>query len=399
MVGFRGNSAWNPVTQARAYAGKAGADLENAPQGPVPFTSPFGLPVARPQIWRPVVNQPGTATRGVPGRPVQRASGNPSVYTDPEVRGPKLPYGGRRGPTFNGRGASSWPGNPMTQTDPNSGMPVGIPPDSQGPAFISQFGSPRVLQQGQESAVRAPGNAPVGYSNDKLVTYDRHAMAKVGYENSGRMSGNTDPPLDGPARPSYMLVQRALNYQQGTDTTAATDDLNRDYSRNVQGMYVGEQGTGWSRIYGGVPGLYQEYGSYQGMSPTSPEISGGIHSPVGQGQPGDGPHDLWGGPPHGLHSPTLPTYSQTLGRYMDIPQMARPRIDRPSNSPIAGQSYSQTVISQGQTGFNKKAQTVRRFAGAGGGGWRGRAQGLWLIRERNTACVPWLVSVLLPSFT
>lgn len=362
------------------YAGVAGADLENAPQGPVPFTSPFGLPVGRPQIWRPLTNQPGASSGGVPGSPIQRASGNPSVVTNPTVRGPKLPYGGRSGGQFIRRGVSGM-GRGVTQTDPQTGVPE-VPMDNTGPAFLSQFGDPRPLQQGQERAVRAPGNAPVGYSNDRLTTLDRHGMMKVGYENSGRNSGNTDPPLDGPARPSLWLVNRSLSYQQGTDTTAATDDLSRDYTRNAEGMYIGEQGSGWSRVYGGVPGMYQEYGSYAGVSPSSPPIAGntsqGIHSAVGQGQPGDGPHDVWSGPPHGLHSPTLPTYSQTIGRYMDIPQMARPRIDRPSQSPIAGQSYSQTVISQGQTGQQKARQ---KMGGASfnrrvrANGWRGRASG------------------------
>ena len=330
MAGFRGVG----------YAGVAGADLENAPAGPVPFTSPFGLPVTRAPIWRAGGTQPGMDNKGVPGRAVAGASGNPDVASVPVNDPPKSPYGGR-----------------------------------VGQRFLPQFGSPRPLDGSQENAVRAPGDAPVGYSNDKLTTYDRHGMMKVGYENSGRNSGQTDPPSDGPARPSLWLVQRSLSYQQGTDTTGATDDLNRDYSRNAQGMYVGSQGDGWSRVYGGVPGLYQEYGSYQGMSPSSPSPSMGIHSPTAQGAAGDGPHDLWGGPPHGLHSPTLPTYSQTLGRYMDIPQMARPRIDRPSNSPIAGQSYSQTVQSQGQSGFNQASQ---KMGGANfntrvnANGWRGR---------------------------
>lgn len=357
----------------RGYAGAAGMNLENAPQGPVPFTSPFGLPVTRANIWRAGGTQPGIATGGVPGSPIQRASGNPDVVTNPTFRGPKLPYGGMP-PTqgFTRAGISGGPPDPNTQTDPsiNSNM---VPLDNTGPAFVSQFGRFRPLQQSQESAIRAPGNAPVGYSNDKLTTLDRHGMMKVGYENSGRYSGQTDPPMDGPARPSLWLVQRSLSYQQGTDTTAATDDLSRDYTRNAEGMYVGEQGTGWSRVYGGVPGLYQEYGSYAGVSPNSPGISQGIHSTVGQGQPGDGPHDVWSGPPHGLHSPTLPTYSQTLGRYMDIPQMARPRIDRPFQSPIAGQSYSQTVQSQGQTsGSVGKFGGVRLNQRVGNAAWRGR---------------------------
>lgn len=362
MPGFRGPSG-------RAYAGLAGADLENAPAGPVPFTSPFGLPTTRVQVWHAGGSEPG-ADGGVPGSAVQRASGNPAIATVPS-QVVQLPYGGvQDGATVHQTRFGTAPGN-------SGGVSGAGNPDVTFVGGRSQFGA-RALQQGQERAVRAPGNAPVGYSNDKLTTLDRHGMMKVGYENSGRSSGQTDPPMDGPARPSLWLVQRSLSYQQGTDTTGATDDLTRDYTRNTSGMYVGSQGDGWSRVYGGVPGMYQEYGSYEGMSPSSPGVSMGVHSPVDQGQPGDGPHTVWSGPPHGLHSPTLPTYSQTIGRYMDIPQMARPRIDRPSNSPIAGQSYSQTIQSQGQTGFNKAAQ---KMATAGfnqrsqGNGWRGRAAG------------------------
>ena len=326
------------------YAGVAGADLSNAPSGPVPFTSPFGLPVTRVRTWFAGGTIPGAAD-GVPGTRVQEASGNPSVATDPNYR-EKSPYGGSTG---------------------------------QG---VAQFGVPRPLQQMQESAVGAPGNAPVGYSNDKLTTNDRHGMFKVGYENSGRNSGETDPPMDGPARPSLWLVQRSLSYQQGTDMTAATDDLSRDYTRNATGMYIAEQGSGWSSVYGGTPGLHQAYGSYQGIAPDTPgydPVAGntqGIMAPVGQGMPGDGPQKAWSGPPHGLHSPTLPDYTQTLGRYMAIPQMARPRLDRPSNSPIAGQSYSQTVMPQGQTGTF--AQNLNTGSGVAwnqrttGNGWRGR---------------------------
>jgi hypothetical protein len=352
MPGFRG---------ASNYAGIAGADLENAPEGPVPFTSPIGLPVTRMVTWYAGGVQPGGTSDGVPGTPVQRASGNPDVATTARFGPVKQPYGGSQG--------------------------EGVP----------QFGQPRPLNQRQETAVRAPGDAPVGYSNDKLIAYDRHGMLKVGYENSGRDSGQTDPPKDGPARPSLWLVQRTINYQQGTDTTANQDDLSRDYSRTTVeatadppgwigrfhgyqakegNPYAGEQGTGWAPIYGGVPGLYQPYGSYSGV--TNGPVQG-IQSPVPEGVSGDGPRKVWSGPPHGLHSPTLPTYNQTLGRYLSVPQQVLPRIDRPSNSPIAGQSFSQTVQPQGQTGT--AAQNTRFNSGVNfnqrvrGNGWRGRAQG------------------------
>jgi hypothetical protein len=363
MVGFRGPS--------NTYAGIAGADLENAPSGPVPFTSGFGLPVTRVQLWHAGGTSPGGATGGVPGVPVQRASGNPGVANVAE-QVYQNPYGGGRvgARVFQTRGTTAPGPGPVTAGEMGN-------PDVPYEGGIPQFGS-RVLQQGQESAVRAPGNAPVGFSNDKLTTNDRHGMFKVGYENSGRNSGETDPPMDGPARPSLWLVQRSISYQQGTDTDAATDDLSRDYTRNAEGMYIGEQGTGWAPIYGGVPGLYQEYGSYAGMSPNSPGPSVGIHSPVPQGAQGDGTHSVWSGPPHGLHSPTLPNYRQVLGHYQAVPQQTRPRVDRPSNSPIAGQSYSQTVQSQGQSGANA---TRSKFGGSAfnvrsrGNGWRGRAAG------------------------
>jgi hypothetical protein len=382
MPGWRGTGG---------YAGVAGADLENAPQGPVPFTSPFGLPVTKMRTWYAGGSQAGANTGGVPGTPVQRASGNPAVETV-QTWLKKSPYGGGQ--------TGHIEGNPRGQ------LPYGY---GQNPeeyvSGIPQFGWPRPLNPEQESATPRPGR-PVGGANDKLWTADRHGILKVGYENSGRNSGETDPPMDGPARPSLWLVQRTINYQQGTDTTLTQDDLSRDYSRvgvvdegaqsigwvrsplagPVNGymgreghLYAGEQGVGWAPVYGGTPGMYQEYGSYAGVSPTSPGVSEGIHSPVPQGTPGDGQQKIWSGPPHGLHSPTLPTYSQTIGRYMDIPQMHAPRIDRPSNSPIAGQSYSQTVQAQGETG--SVPQGVGLNAGVNfnqrvrGNGWRGRASG------------------------
>lgn len=316
-MGFRGP---NP------YAGTAGADLANAPTGAVPFTSPFSLPITRMRTWHAGGNQPGVGT-GVPGEPIAHASGNPAVSTVPDIEPRKTPYG-----------------------------------------------IPRVLNQGQESAFRGSGAGPVGSANDKLISYDRHAYLKVGYENSGRNSGETDPPMDGPARPSLAIVQRTINYQQGTDNDANQDDLSREYTRNASGMYIGEQGSGWSPVYGGVPGLWQPYGSYAGV--TNGPVQG-IQSPVAQGAVGDGTRKVWSGPPHGLHSPTLPSYNQILGHYLAVPQQTVPRMDRPANSPIAGQSYSQTVQMQGDTGTLPQSTTINSGVNFNqrvkGNGWRGKA--------------------------
>jgi hypothetical protein len=198
-------------------------------------------------------------------------------------------------------------------------------------------------------------NSNVGgrnFANDRRMTSDRHGLLKAGTEKTGRKSGQTDPPMDGPARPSLMLMQRTINNQVGSDATRSQDDLSRPFARNSHGMFVGEQGTGWTPVNGGVPGLFQPYGSYAGV--TAGRVKG-IQSPVAQGSPLDGPRRVFSGPPHGLHTQTLPDGAQSLGRYMTTPQMRRPRIDRPSNSPIAGQSFSQQVVPQGYT-----APAVRR---------------------------------------
>ena len=278
---------------------------------------------------------PGAGTTGVPGRRTALAAGNPDVSTVPQNQ-PDLPYGGNSGDT------------------------------------TPQFGRSRVLGVGQESSWR--GGAY--FANDKMMTMDRHAYLSRGNELSGRNSGQTDPPMDGPARPSLRLVQRTINYQQGTDTTRDQDDLNRAYARTPDGRYfMGTQGDAWTPVYGGTPGMYQPYGTYQGIGNVPLQ---GIQSPVIQGAPGDGPQSFKPGPPHGLHSPTLPDYVQTLGYYMAVPQMRLPRIDRPSNSTIGGQSYSQTVQPQGQTGTT--AQTSTNNSGVNWQlrkrvGWRGQAGG------------------------
>jgi len=281
---WRGPVTAHPQTSAK---------VSNAPNVSQTYVS--GLPVAQLPVRTFATGIPGVAT-GVPGTPVARASGNPAVHTDPSVPPPKRPYG-----------------------------------------------MPRPLGVRQETW----WTGGAGISLDKRIARDRHLVSKVGTELTGRDSGFTDPPKDGPARPSYQTINRSINPQAGSDNTTNQDDLTRQYTRNSQGMYMGEQGTGWTQVSGGVPGLWQPYGSYAGY--TAGPVKG-IQSPVEEGAPGDGRQSLWSGPPHGLHSQTMPDYSQTLGYYMAVPQMRLPRVDRPSNSTSAGQSYSQTVIPQGQTG-------------------------------------------------
>lgn len=275
--------------------------------------------------------------------------------------GTQLPKGRTVGPTtVTGLPTGNLP-RPLGGTFPGDiqgvpGMPTGRAQGNNPPISTSENPpelpkGPTVLGYSQESAYRGGQY----FANDKLIAYDRHAFLKVGYENSGRKSGQTDPPMDGPARPSLAVINRAINPQIGSDATRNQDDLSRDFARNSTGMYVGEQGSGWSPIYGGVPGLYQPYGSYAGY--TSGEVKG-IQSPVAQGSPMDGPRKVWSGPPHGLHTQTYPDYSQTLGYYLATPGMQPPRMDRPSNSPISGQSYSQLVLPQGATATVTNSQSM-----------------------------------------
>lgn len=346
--------------RASGWRGSSGVQGENL--SPAAMVSNVGVPMGYRQVGGVSQGQHVVMpqTDGVPGKRVSRASGNPDVYTRAAVDPQQTPYGG-------------------------------------GDQSLSQFGRPRVLGVGQETSWRGGSQ----FANDKLEARDRHGILKVGTERGGgRDSGQTDPPMDGPPRPSLWLIQRSITWQQGTDTTAHQDQLpgeNRPYTRvqaapireAMPGMswtsryrkydtgdqWVGEQGTGWTPVNGGVPGLWQPYGSYAGVCNGPVQ---GIQSPVAQGSPGDGPQKVWSGPPHGLHSNTYPDYSSTLGRYMAIPQMAAPRIDRPANSTSNGQSYSQFVQPQGQTGtaavvFNQN----QGIAGvpAVGSAWRGQIPG------------------------
>src|SRR5215472_10750555 len=97
--------------------------------------------------------------------------------------------------------------------------------------------------------------------------------------------------------------------------------------------------AGSTRGWGGTPWLFSPYGT-----------RGGVPFPYDgpeHGRPQDGPHAVWSGPPHGLHSFTVGGRWQSVRRYAATKQMTPVRIDRPSNSPQAGQSYSQLVQHQG----------------------------------------------------
>ncbi len=215
-----------------------------------------------------------------------------------------------------------------------------------------------------------------GFS-DKLTVKDRHAYWDTGSQKTGTefLASSATPnayndPRNQPPRPDLRLVNRTVSYQKGSDATAAQDDLTRPYT------WLGEQGSGWTPVYGGVPGLYQPYGSRGGIPYP-------IVAPVEQGQPGDGPHLVFSGPPHGLHSETpWKGGAQIIARFSQIPQTRPVRQDRPANSPQAGQSYSQTVTPQGASPVRPRGGQPGRTGASpasaawpGGRGWAGTGKG------------------------
>lgn len=204
--------------------------------------------------------------------------------------------------------------------------------------------------------------------NDKLTVKDRHAFWDTGNQRTGltfnpaSANPNTyNDPAGVPPTAELRTVNRTVSYQKGTDTSRNQDDLSRPYT------WLGEQGSGWAKIWGGVPGLFMPYGSRGGVPYP-------IHDPTdGQG----GPETVWAGPPHGLHSLTYPDYGDTLKVYQNRQQMTPVRVDRPSNSPQAGQSYSQTVQFQGMTagGASQPGGSAPPTPGLGRlepRGWKGR---------------------------
>lgn len=162
-------------------------------------------------------------------------------------------------------------------------------------------------------------------TNDGTIFRDRHILAQHGTEVAGRLSNNHDPLLDGPPRPDFKMVNRTWNWQVGTGQRY-TDDLTRPYT------WVGEQdGSGYTRVYGGQPGFFR-------WGP------GGVPSTADDPGPGRVPT----GPPHGLHSLFPPDGQQTLARFRNVPAMVPPRVDRLSNSRVAGQNYSERTLRQGE---------------------------------------------------
>lgn len=287
---------------------------------------------------------------------------NPVSFARPSghFQGNDLPP--QTGPSFDAYRMQPGPGPGSGGQDGANDGTFGASPDQ--PKLPA---SPRVAFDGAEQCDWWRGGIQ-GFS-DRLTAKDRHAYWDQGHQRQGTdfTPASSPPntynnPVQEPPLPELRTVNRTVSYQKGSDATRNQDDLSRPYT------WLGEQGSGWAPVYGGVPGLYLPYGSRGGV--PFPFVS-----PVAEGQPGDGPHKVWSGPPHGLHSITYPDRGDTLNRYQVNPQMRPVRVDRPSNSPQAGQSYNQTVVPQGGTPpAGAQASAQGWTAKISGRGWLGTGQ-------------------------
>jgi hypothetical protein len=153
------------------------------------------------------------------------------------------------------------------------------------------------------------------------------------------------PLADGPVRPSWMLVNRAMARRYGNTGTRHLDNqgpfaTTTDSEGRRQPLGI-QDGSPWTHENGGTPGLTHVYG-VRGTQ--------GVQSPVPVGAPGDGPQLIRGGPAHGLHSRVQPNAVDRTKRYASTPQQKSTRRSLPANSARSGQAWSQNAQHLGQSG-------------------------------------------------
>lgn len=192
--------------------------------------------------------------------------------------------------------------------------------------------SPRGPVIGSQANARHPiDGEPVSVNglspNDQRWFRDRHPYVYQGTSTTGRDSGLHDPLPDGPVRPSIRNLLVNWRREGGTDSTRNLD------VRRPQYLPVGWQDGTPTRIWGGTPGYHQPYGARGTGAFVDTDTTGAVQIP--------------GTRPHGLHTHTAFGRRSTLKTYRATPQMVPGRQDRLSNSARAGQSYSQTTVTQG----------------------------------------------------
>jgi hypothetical protein len=185
------------------------------------------------------------------------------------------------------------------------------------------------------------------------------------------------------------MVDTTESWQVGTDNTANQDNTGVHNSVAVTGTAkrfpLGQQDGTETPVWGPPIGEWREYGARgpAGMHGPDPDIidpnwipargaggAGGRGRLVVAGAPGMQSYDLrtvYGGVPHGLHSPTAPSTVWTGARFASTPQQSPPRVDRPASSKVAGQSMSQNFPPEAAFGVSAAVprSAGQRIAGLG----------------------------------
>lgn len=296
---------------------------------------------------------------------------------------------GRRTRSLSGPVTAMAAGNSVVTSDLRGGGLAAYPGADQGGRTQSQsFGGLVLSTPDQLGEPRAAYGG--GWADGRLTLRERFIQVMTGTSRQGAQeshSGVPNPQADGPPLPEYLMDNRTLSWQIGQDKTTwednrgpfavtSTEDQLAAVPQHTRLAVNGtrpyplgiQDGVPWStRLWGGTPGLTRAYGARGGSGLTGPppaeyalpgDGSGARVGTLLSPRPaGDGPQMIKGGPPHGLHSFTAPSRKWTMARQASIPQQKPGRNDRPLNSKIAGQSYNQTVVPEGQTGSGRMPRT------------------------------------------
>ena len=253
-------------------------------------------------------------------------------------------------------------GNSVVRSDPR-GEPAAFPWGGAGHGIANTSPYPASTVQTPHSLDSAGAHArTAAFQHGRLIARDRHIIANQGYVTSSdaeqRTGANPNPEADGPARPTWKMFNRSISYQSGTDNTRNLD--NNDYHASVlagtRKFPLATQGQEWSIRYGGTPFLtnHRPYGHRGGFDdnaplPTERAQPGGPYKSrtlLQTGSPEDGPQKIYGGLPWGLHSPTMPARGQVQSLVRSRLGQVKPvHANRPQNSKVAGQSWSQSMVS------------------------------------------------------
>lgn len=323
-----------------------------------------------PGITRGVTPQlNGRRPRGLSGPATARAAGNSVVTSD--LRGG---------------------GHPATYPGDNNGG------NTQSSTYLArETGLKTITTPGQFNPAMENTAYGGGWGDGRLTVRERFVAAFTGTSKQGRaqsQSGIPNPQYDGPPMPQYLMDNRTESWQIGTDHTGAEDNPAPHGAVAVMGtgrpFPLGTQDGSYTEIMGPPLSSYRDYGArgISGMHGPAPAVfalaGDGSGAPVGTmidpGEPaGQLALKFRAGDPHGLHSPTAAPLKWTMARQASIPQQKQPRVDRPNDSKIAGQSMAQTFISEAASGTaaafrhpvapaTRRAGNAERFLPRKGGG-------------------------------